>query len=109
MNLALAFLCCVAQDPTCADDRLVLELVAKEPELNTPTGMTVDAKGRVWVIESNTHFPPKNYQGRPTDRILVLEDFASDGRAKKITTFADGFRYAMGIITAANGDVFVAT
>ncbi len=98
-----------AQDPVVKDDRLVLELVAKEPDINTPTGMTVDAKGRPWAIESNTHFPPKGYKGKPTDRILVFEDFSGDGHALKITTFADGFKYAMGIIHGKDGTVYVAT
>lgn len=97
------------QPPVSLDDRLVVELVATEPQLNTPVGMTVDAKGRVWVIESNTHFPPKNYKGRPTDRILVFDEFAADGRAGKVTTFAEGFRYSMGIGFGKDGDLFLAT
>src|SRR5436190_10442627 len=103
--LALA----ASQDPVVKDDRLVLELVARDPDINTPTGMTVDAKGRVWAIESNTHFPPKGYKGKPTDRILVFEDFSGDGHARKITTFADGFKHAMGIVVGKDGDVFLAT
>jgi putative membrane-bound dehydrogenase-like protein len=95
--------------PAVLDDRLVVDLVAAEPVLNTPTGMTVDDKGRAWVIESNTHFPPKNYKGRPTDRILVFEDFGPDGKAGKVSTFAEGFRYAMGIGFGKNGDLYLAT
>lgn len=95
--------------PVAVDDRLIIELVAREPDLNTPTGMAVDAKARVWAIESNTHFPPKNYKGRPTDRILVFEDFASNGKAGKVTTFAEGFKYGMGIGFSKDGDLFFAT
>jgi putative membrane-bound dehydrogenase-like protein len=95
--------------PAVLDDRLVVDLVAAEPTLNTPTGLTVDAKGRVWVIESNTHFPPKNYKGRPTDRILIFEDFAPDGHAEKVTTFAEGFRYGMGLGFSKAGDLYFAT
>lgn len=114
MHSAIALLSffLVQQDvpkPAVLDDRLVLELVAAEPVLNTPTGMAVDAKGRVWVIESNTHFPPKNYKGRPTDRILIFEDFAPDGRAEKVTTFAEGFRYGMGLGFSKSGDLYFAT
>ena len=110
MTLLLALLCIASQDvPVVTDDRLVLEMVAQHPDLNTPTGMTVDAKGRVWAIESNTHFPPKNYKGRTTDRILVFEDYSGDGRARKITTFADGFKYGMGIIHGKDGTVYFAT
>jgi putative membrane-bound dehydrogenase-like protein len=112
LHIVAAVLLLATQDipkPVAVDERLVVELVATEPELNTPTGLTIDDKGRVWVIESNTHFPPKNYQGRPTDRILIFEDFKPDGRAGKVTTFAEGFRYGMGIGFAKNGDVFLAT
>ncbi len=110
-SVVLSFLL-VQQDipkPVALDDRLVVELVATEPVLNTPAGLTIDAKGRVWVIESNTHFPPKNYKGRPTDRILVFEDFAPDGHAEKVTTFAEGFRYSMGIGFGKSGDLYLAT
>ena len=113
MHIAIAVLSfCLQQDvpkPASLDERLVVELVAAEPVLNTPTGLTVDAKGRVWVIESNTHFPPKNYKGRPTDRILIFEDFAPDGHAEKVTTFAEGFRYAMGLGFHPSGDLYLAT
>ena len=114
MHIAIAVLSFLLQQPevpkpASLDDRLVVELVAAEPVLNTPTGMTVDAKGRAWVIESNTHFPPKNYKGRPTDRILIFEDFAPNGHAEKVTTFAEGFRYAMGIGFGKSGDLYLAT
>jgi putative membrane-bound dehydrogenase-like protein len=113
MNLlAIPFLAALLQDvaqPAVTDDRLVLELVAREPDLNTPVGMCVDARGRVWAVESNTHFPPKGYKGKPTDRILIFSDFGPDGRARSIKEFAQGFRYAMGIIVAKNGDVYLAT
>lgn len=114
MHIGIAILSfCLQQTdiprPASLDERLVVDLVAAEPVLNTPTGMTVDSKGRAWVIESNTHFPPKNYKGKPTDRILIFEDFAPDGRARKVTTFAEGFRYAMGIGFGKNGDLYLAT
>ena len=102
MHIAAIVLSLVLQQPDVPrpkslDDRLVVDLVAAEPVLNTPTGMTVDGQGRAWVIESNTHFPPKNYKGKPTDRILVFEDFGPDGRAGKVTTFAEGFKNAMSL------------
>ena len=80
--------------PRVLDDRLKLELFAEQPQLVTPTGIDVDAAGRVWAIESNTHFPPEGYQGHPTDRVLVLEDTNGDHRADKITTFLDGLTHA---------------
>src|SRR6516165_11141263 len=86
-----------ADPPKCADDFLVIELIAAEPEIVTPTGVAVDERGRIWVIENHTHQPPAGYKGPPSDRIRIFEDFGPDGRARKITTFADGFKDAMGI------------
>lgn len=95
--------------PEALDARLEIQLVAAEPDLVTPTSLDVDPRGRVWVIESNTHFPPKNYKGHPTDRILVFDDFGPDGRARRRSTFADGFRYGMSLMLRPDGEVFFAT
>src|SRR5829696_4669156 len=59
--------------PKVLDDRLKLELIAEAPVVRTPTGIAIDDKGRVYVIESHTHFPPKNYDGPKADRILRFE------------------------------------
>lgn len=87
-----------AQDtpPRSLDDRLEISLFAEDPLLNTPTGIDVDHKGRVWVIESNTHFPPEGYDKHPTDRLLILEDADGDGKAEA-KTFIDGFTHTMSV------------
>src|SRR4051812_10710557 len=66
--------------PAALDDRLVLELVAREPDIVTPTGIAVDEDGRVWVIENHTHHRPPGYQGPASDRLKVFEDFDASGR-----------------------------
>ena len=103
-----------AQLPTATDPRLVVELVAQEPDIKTPTGIAVDERGRIFVVENNTHFRPANYDGHPTDRILIFEDLGPDGRARKRSTFADGFKDAMSIAlfrdavyVATRADIFV--
>jgi hypothetical protein len=88
---------------------LSVELVAKEPDVCTPTAIAADAKGRIWLLQNNTHFRPKDYDAPPTDRVLLLENFAADGRARKITTYADGFRDGMGLLLLPDGDVVVST
>jgi putative membrane-bound dehydrogenase-like protein len=98
-----------AAPPKTVDPRLVLELVAREPDIVTPTGLAVDDQGRIWVIENHTHQRPEKYAGPPTDRIRILDDFAPDGRARRITTFADGFTNAMGLILGKDGFVFLVT
>ena len=83
--------------PRVMDARLKIELFAESPQIVTPTGIDVDAAGRVWAIESNTHFPPEGYQGHPTDRILVMHDSDNDGDAVKIVVFKDGLTHSMSI------------
>ena len=83
--------------PKTLDPRIQISLFAENPQIVTPTGIDVDETGRVWAIESNTHFPPEGYQGHPTDRVLVFIDKDGDGKADDPTVFADGIRHAMSI------------
>ncbi len=89
----------VAQDepPHSMDPRLKIELFAEAPQIVTPTGIDVDHAGRIWAIESNTHFPPEGYQGHPTDRILVMEDTDQDHKSDRITVFKDGLTHTMSV------------
>jgi len=98
-----------AKPPVPTDSRLVMELVAKEPDIVTPTGIVVDEQGRVWVIENNTHERPTNYKGAASDRIRIFSDFDAEGKARKISTFAEGFRNAMSIALGKDGAVYLAT
>jgi putative membrane-bound dehydrogenase-like protein len=98
-----------AAPPASVDPRLVVQLVAAEPDIVTPTGLAVDGRGRIWAIENHTHQRPEKYAGPPTDRIRVFDDFGPDGRARKITTFAEGFTNSMGLYLARDGTVYLAT
>jgi putative membrane-bound dehydrogenase-like protein len=98
-----------AEAPYAVDGRLVLELVAREPDIVTPTGLAVDEHGRIWVIENHTHQRPPGYKGPATDRIRVFEDFDASGKPRRIRTFAEGFHNAMGLALGEGGDVFLAT
>jgi len=95
--------------PVSFDDRLTIELVAQEPDIVTPTGVAVDSSGSIWVIENNTHFTPKNYKGAPSDRIKILDDFGPDGRARKVTVWAEGFRNSMNLVFTKDGGIVFAT
>jgi putative membrane-bound dehydrogenase-like protein len=98
-----------AGPPVVTDPDLVLELVAAEPDIVTPTGIAVDSKGRIWCIENNTHERPANYKGPTSDRVRVFEDFDANGKARKIWTFAAGFRNAMGLSFGPDGALYLAT
>lgn len=97
------------EPPTSPDGSVQVSLFAAEPDINTPIGATIDSHGRLLVIESNTHFPPKNYKGHPTDRILALEDTKGTGKADKFTTFYEGSKWTMGIVTDRDGSIVVAS
>jgi putative membrane-bound dehydrogenase-like protein len=98
-----------AHPPRCLDARLSFEQIAREPLIVTPTGLTVDARGRLLVIESHTHFRPKNYNGPPADRIRLFEDADGDGRFERISTFFQGTKHTMNLAFARDGTLFVAT
>src|SRR5579871_3760562 len=118
MKLCLAFLwltslaACAAElppFPRALIPGVTVELVAQEPDVCTPTAITTDAKGRIWVLQNNTHFRTNEYVGPPTDRVLILDDFGPDGRARKIITYADGFSDGMNLLLLPDGDLIVST
>ena len=79
--------------PEVLEANLRIELIAAEPDINTPVGIAVDAKGRLFVVENNTHQVRPDYKGPKSDRIRL---FQQDAAGKWIaTTFAEGFRNAM--------------
>ncbi|MEX2113486.1 MAG: PVC-type heme-binding CxxCH protein [Pirellulales bacterium] len=95
--------------PAVLDPRLKIELVAAEPDLVTPTGLAVDARGRVLVVECHTHFRPPDYQGPPADRIRMFEDADGDGRFEKVGTFFEGTVATMNVGMHSDGSIYVAT
>jgi putative membrane-bound dehydrogenase-like protein len=95
--------------PRSLDPRVEIRLFAESPQIVTPTDLDVDHLGRVWAIESNTHFRPSNYKGHSSDRVLVFYDDNRDGRADRIETFADGFVHAMSLAVRFGDGVYVAT
>ena len=74
---------------------LEVALFATGPDIVTPVGIAVDGKGRVFVVENHTHQVKAGYPGPKTDRVKIYEDTNRDGRADKITLFAEGFTSAM--------------
>lgn len=97
----------IASDaPKSPDPRIVIELIAEAPDIVTPTGLSVDAKGRVIVIESHTHFRPKDYKGPERDRVLMFT-MDSKGKAKR-SIFYEGLQMGMDVCVGKNGWVYLA-
>lgn len=88
-------------------DGYQLELIASEPDIVTPIGMTFDREGRLLVIESHTHKRPRDYKGPAGDRIRMLSDSDGDGRLDQWSTFAEGILHAMNVLARPDGSVYV--
>src|SRR4051794_31931361 len=65
-----------------------LQLVAADPDIRKPINIAFDASGRLWLTET-IEYPFPAPEGKGRDAVKILEDFGPDGRARKITTFAD--------------------
>lgn len=93
-------------------DGFEVKLFAAEPDVINPIAMTVDERGRIWVIECY-EYPSRTAKGKmPRDRIKILESTKGDGVCDKVTIFAEGkdfpvpFDLASGI-EVGNGGVYV--
>ncbi|SVC66241.1 uncharacterized protein METZ01_LOCUS319095, partial [marine metagenome] len=92
--------------PKSPDPRIIVELFAEAPQIVTPTGLAVDPNGRVLVIESHTHFRPKDYKGPDRDRVLMFT-INSKGKTNR-TIFHDGLNMGMDVTAGMNGWIYLA-
>lgn len=87
-------------------DGYKIELFASEsefPELANPVQLSFDNRGRLWVstMPSYPHFRPGD--PRPNDKLLILEDTNSDGKADKCAVYADKLHVPVGFELAPEG------
>ena len=103
-----------SEDPAVALERLrpapgyEVSLFASErefPELAKPLAMTFDTRGRLWVLTSTT-YPHVGPDETPNDKLLILSDTNRDGKADRITVFADGLYIPTGF-ELGDGGVYV--
>lgn len=83
-----------------------IELFASEkefPDLANPVQLSFDNKGRLWVATMPTYPHYKPGDGKPNDKIIILEDNDNDGRADKQITFADSLHLPVGFELAPEG------
>src|SRR5690606_9259004 len=83
-------------------------LWASEPMVVNPTNIDIDSRGRVWVTEG-VNYRYTLHDDQPyidaADRIKILEDTDSDGKADSVTVFADRiFPVPMGIAVEEHYD-----
>jgi putative heme-binding domain-containing protein len=80
-----------------------IQLVAAEPDIDKPMNIAFDAKGRLWVTSTVEYPYPAKEGETPRDKVIVLSDFAQDGRARKVETFAEGLNIPIGLLPVENG------
>jgi putative heme-binding domain-containing protein len=78
-----------------------VELVASEPDIVNPIAMCFDDRGRIFITESLEY--PRKPAGVGRDRVKILEDTNGDGRADKVTVFADGLNIPTGVAVGYGG------
>ncbi|MFK5922835.1 MAG: c-type cytochrome [Verrucomicrobiota bacterium] len=85
-----------------------VQLFASEPMINKPINIAFDDRGRMWV-SSTVEYPYAAERERwideegsrvrgSRDAIKVLEDTDGDGKADKVTDFADGLNIPTGVL-----------
>jgi putative membrane-bound dehydrogenase-like protein len=79
-----------------------ISLAAAEPDIVRPISFTIDARGRLWVVEAHT-YPVPAAEGEGRDRILIFEDTNGDGTLDKRKVFAEGLNLVSGIEVGMGG------
>lgn len=77
-------------------------LAAAEPDIIRPISFTIDAKGRLWVVEGHT-YPVPAKEGEGKDRILIFEDTNGDGTLDSRKVFTEGLNLVSGIEVGLGG------
>lgn len=82
-----------------------MTLFASEPMIINPMSMTWDERGRLYVIET-VDYPNEVRTEGGNDKIKILEDTDGDGKADKVTVFADNLNIPTSIM-AVNGGILI--
>ncbi|WP_103925187.1 PVC-type heme-binding CxxCH protein [Algoriphagus boritolerans] len=82
-----------------------LQLFASEPMIINPMAMAWDERGKLYVIET-TDYPNEVRKEGGSDKIKILEDTDGDGKADKVTVFADNLNIPTSIM-AVNGGILI--
>ena len=79
-----------------------LQLFASEPMIINPMAMAWDERGRLYVIET-VDYPNEVRTEGGNDKIKILEDTDGDGKADKVTVFADNLNIPTSIMAVKGG------
>jgi putative membrane-bound dehydrogenase-like protein len=87
------------------DPGLRVELVACEPDIQSPVEMAFDEDGRLWVVEMRD-YPNGPGPGKPPEsRIVILDQDPKAGRYKLSRVFAERLPFANGLMLWRGGAI----
>ncbi len=78
-----------------------VDLVAHEPQVESPVYLDWSADGSMWVVEMRDY--PLGINGKPAGVIKHLQDEDGDGVYEKSTVFLDNVNYPNGLFAWRNG------
>ncbi|HEY2585033.1 MAG TPA: PVC-type heme-binding CxxCH protein [Tepidisphaeraceae bacterium] len=84
-----------------------VQLVASEPDIHKPINIAFDDRGRLWVTDTVEYPFPAAEGAKTRDTVKILDDFGPDGKARKITTFADNLNIPVGVLPRGDNSVIV--
>src|SRR5262245_34093318 len=67
-----------------------IQLVASEPDIQKPMNLNFDSRGRLWVTHSIEYPFPAPEDATPRDAVTILDGLGPDGKATRISKFAEG-------------------
>ncbi len=79
------------------------QLFVAEPEIAKPLNMAWDTRGRLWITNTIGISLSAKAGNEPRDSDQDPEDTVGDGRADKVTTFADKLNIPMGLLPVRDG------
>ena len=80
-----------------------IQLVASEPDIIKPMNLAFDDRGRLLCTQSVEYPFPAKDAAQARDTVKVLEDFAPDGKAQKISSYVTGLNIPIGVYPTYDG------
>jgi len=80
-----------------------IQLVASEPDIQKPMNLNFDSRGRLWVSHSIEYPWPVDAAAPPRDAVTILDGIGPDGKATRISKFAEQLNIPIGVLPLHDG------
>jgi putative membrane-bound dehydrogenase-like protein len=80
-----------------------IQLVASEPDIQKPMNLNFDSRGRLWVTHSVEYPWPAEGPNPPRDGVTILDGIGPDGKATRISKFAEELNIPIGVLPLYDG------